>query len=115
MKFEEVNLYKAAHKIILECSKIQSKMNKSFKYTLGSDLCNNALDISKYLFIAYEEQENREEKIRNIKIIRQTLQQVLILIRIAHDLNLIKHEDYVSVMPFIENSFLQTKKWINKA
>jgi energy-converting hydrogenase A subunit M len=89
-------------------------MNKAYKFSLGETLRTSALALTEGIFLAYEERENLKRKLSAIKLIKRTVQRILINYRIANDLQLISAKQYGVQVERLVNILAQSKGWEKK-
>lgn len=87
--YEKSPIYRTARDLLRDGHILVSRIQKTFKFTLGAQINQYALNLAEAIFLAYEENEDEQKKLHLIKDIGNHVQKLLISYRVAFDLNLI--------------------------
>jgi len=114
--YEKVPIYRCARDLLRDAHVLTARMPKQFKFTLGSSINGYATDLAHAIFVAYEENEDQNKKLRLIKDIGTFTQKLLASYRICLDLNLIprgndKQLGYTQQVERIIHVIAQHKGW----
>jgi S23 ribosomal protein. len=84
--FNELDVYKTSYDLSIQIFRLTEKMSRTFKYTLGEKLNNNAIAL---LLSIYKANSNKEKRYEELQTGRECAVEIRLLFRLAKDLNLI--------------------------
>lgn len=112
--YEKVPIYRKAREILRDAHCITARMSKAYKYSLGGEIRDNALKLAESVFMAYEERDDLESKLRHILNIKRLNQRVLALYRIASEVQMVTRDDYSQQVKQIVHIIRQCTGWASK-
>lgn len=112
--YEKVPIYRKSRDILRDSHKIKARMNKAFKHSLGARMVDNAMVLVEAVFNAYEERDDLEAKLRHILSIKKLNHRMLVLYRVANEVQMVTREDYGTQIKAIVHIIKQCSGWIKK-
>jgi hypothetical protein len=109
--YEKLPIYRKARDLLRDAHVITSRMNKSYKYTLGQNIRDCAIELTESVFLAYEERDNLESKVNYIDLIYKNTQRLLINYRILKDILPINDEIYGKQVESLVSIIKQYRGW----
>lgn len=106
--FNELDVYKASYDLSLHLFRFTEKMNRTFKYTLGERLNNNAITL---LLCIYKANSNKEQRYERLQTGRECAVEIRLLLRLAKDLNLLSINRLAVMNDLLENISKQFYGW----
>lgn len=112
--YEKTPIYRRSRDLLRDAHQVSAQMNKAYKYTLGSKLIDYAQELCEAVFIAYEERDDNEAKLREIRVIKRATQRLLVTYRIASDLHQISRPLYATQIEALVSIIKQARGWQKK-
>lgn len=104
MLYTHLPLYQELYELNNHLLRIVLRFNKWYKYTLWTTIQNKALDL---IMLLYEAQSGLYEKKIMITKMRVSHEQLLVLLRLAHDAGQISTTDHLLLQPLLVSIWKQ--------
>ncbi len=111
MLYSHLPIFKDLYSLSKELLWITQRFHKWYRYTLGEKINTSTLDLLVYI---YQAQSNKEEKRTHVMNMRILHEQLVLLIRLSHDLNQLSKEQYAELIPNLEAIGKQLTSWHQK-
>lgn len=106
--FNELDVYKTSYDLSLNIFRFTEKMNRTFKYTLGEKLNNNAVTLLLCIYKANSDKQGRYEK---LQVGRECAVEIRLLLRLAKDLNILSVSRLAVMNNMLESISKQFYGW----
>jgi hypothetical protein len=112
LAYQKIQLYKVGLQVITEMHKYVSKMNKLYKYSLGTNLTNTMMYCVELICWTYTVPDDLS-KFNGLQVLKNNITAVTIQLNIALHLGIIKRAKYEYFIIELVKMLEQTDKWIN--
>jgi hypothetical protein len=103
----ELPVYKASYDLLLAIYQMVKHFAREYKYTLGENLKNQAVELLTLIYRA----NSRQDKVEIIQSAREHLEIIRLYVRLTKDLHQINTEKLVFINSNIENVSKQLSGW----
>ncbi len=107
---KELPVIKASYDLNLGIIKMSEKLNKSLKYSVGSRLLNESLE----LMILLYRSSTRERKTPSLELAKESVHVIRVLIRILVDTRGIEKRKYLELSRQVDDISKQLNGWYKK-
>ena len=108
--YDDLPVFNAAYDLLLEISRFTKHFSKEYKYTVGTSLKTEAMDLMILIYRA----NSTMEKADVIQKAREKLEVIRLYVRLMKDLHEIGLKKFVQVNKRIENVSRQLTGWHKK-
>jgi hypothetical protein len=106
--YENLPVYKDAYDLLLKMYRVNVKMPREHRYTLGVRLKDELMET---LLCVYRANSDKDKKEENLRCAREHIMVVKIHLRLMHDLQLISWERFAAYAQQTENVSKQITAW----
>lgn len=103
----ELPVYKASYDLLLAIYRMVKHFAREYKYSLGENLKNQAVELLTLIYRA----NSRQDKVETIRSAREHLEVIRLHVRLTKDLHQINTEKFVFINSNIENVSKQLSGW----
>ena len=113
-RYDELPIYLSTYSFTLEIFKLVKDFPKEYKYTIGETLKKETLELIMLLYkINSTPQKERKELLMNLA--RESVEAIRLLLRLTHDLNLMRLKRFSYISLKLENISRQLAGWQKKS
>ena len=105
--YKSLPIYKAVYDVLMNIMQISHQLPREYKYTIGEKMQNEALEMVLCIYRA-NSMKNRAE---HISIMKEHIQLLYLLLRVAHDLKLVSLEKYAGIVELVDLVSQQAHGW----
>ena len=105
-------IYLTSRQICARSAKIAARMPVNYRHTTGSMLLTRSMELSMAIIRAYKETRDMARKCELTSKIEFACDEVLILLRIAHDNNVITRQDFAEQVDDCASIIKQATGWL---
>jgi len=112
-RYDELPIYLSTYSFTLEIFKLVKDFPKEYKYTVGETLKKETLELIMLLYkINSTPQKERKGLLMNLA--RESVESIRLLLRLTHDLNLMRLRRFSHISLKLENISRQLAGWQKK-
>lgn len=108
-RYNHLPIYNTAFNLLKELHIRIPKLNKQYKYTIGSSLVSLNMDCIKMIIMANNKNLNERKEILGELILK--IEEIIILLRITEELKLFTTNNYLILMENAVNFVRQAEGW----
>ena len=112
LAFEKKPIARAGREVLTLCEQIAASMSKMYKYQLGAEICHAGTDLVGAIYLALDDMGFSQKKEADIKIINEKLINLLVVVRVARDVNQVSATLYEPLISKIVSVKAQTENWL---
>jgi len=113
-RYDELPIYLSTYSFTLEIFKLVKDFPKEYKYTVGETLKKETLELIMLLYkINSTPQKERKGLLMNLA--RESVESIRLLLRLTHDLNLMRLKRFSYISLKLENISRQLAGWQKKS
>lgn len=105
--YQNLPVFKDAYDLLLRVYNVSRTFQRDFRYTIGEDMKNTLMEMLVFLFRA----NRHREKLGEVALCREHIEQVKIYLRILHDLKQLSLKQYVLLSERAETVSKQLTAW----
>lgn len=110
--YEKKPIARAGRECLALCQQIAAGMNKIYKYQLGTDICRAGTKLASDIYLALDEMGYSEHKADSIRTITRSIMDLIVLVRVARDVNQVAQIHFESIINKIVSIKIQTENWL---
>lgn len=95
------------------CNQIAAGMNKIYKYQLGTEICKCGSELVSAIYLALDDMGYSPQKADDIKIINRKLINLIVVVRVARDVNQVSQGYFESIINKIASIKIQAENWLS--
>ena len=95
------------------CNQIAAGMNKIYKYQLGTEICKCGSELVSAIYLALDDMGYSSQKADDIKIINRKLINLIVVVRVARDVNQVSQGYFESIINKIASIKTQAENWLS--
>ena len=103
----------AGRECLTLCNQIAAGMNKIYKYQLGAEICKCGSELVSAIYLALDDMGYSQQKADDIKIINRKIINLIVVVRVARDVNQISQGYFESIINKIVSIKIQTENWLS--
>ena len=88
-------------------------MNKIYNYQLGAEICKCGSELVSAIYLALDDMGYSQQKADAIKIINRKIINLIVVVRVARDVNQISQGYFESIINKIVSIKIQTENWLS--
>ena len=111
--FEKKPIAIAGRECLTLCNQIAAGMNKIYKYQLGAEICKCGSELVSAIYLALDDMGYSQQKADDIKIINRKIINLIVVVRVARDVNQISQGYFESIINKIVSIKIQTENWLS--
>jgi len=111
--YEKKPIARAGRDCLALCQQIAAAMNKVYKYQLGADICRAGTNLASSIYLALDEMGCTMQKAAAIRIIVRNIMNLIVLVRVARDVNQVAQNHFESMINKIVSIKIQTENWLS--
>lgn len=111
--YEKKPIAKIGREILVLCNQIAAGMNKMYKYQLGQELCQRGTDLVSSIYLALDDMGVSKQKEEDILTINRDILRLLVVVRVARDVNQVAQNNFESMICKIVSLKTQTENWLS--
>lgn len=110
--YEKKPIARAGRECLVLCQQIAAGMNKIYKYQLGADICRAGTKLASDIYLALDEMGYSKDKADSIRTITRSIMDLIVLVRVARDVNQVAQIHFESIINKIVSIKIQTENWL---
>ncbi len=111
--YEKKPIARAGRECLTLCQQIAAGMNKIYKYQLGADICRAGTNLASSIYLALDEMGCSTQKAASIRAITRNIMNLIVLVRVARDVNQVAQNHFESIINKIVSIKIQTENWLS--
>lgn len=111
--YEKKPIARAGRDCLSLCQQIAAGMNKIYKYQLGADICRAGTSLAASIYLALDEMGYSEQKKAKINVIIRNIMTLIVLVRVARDVNQVAQVHFEAIINKIVSIKVQTENWLS--
>ena len=111
-QYKHLPIYKLTYDLLNEVTKHTRHYPKDFKYTLGTKVRDETVELVVFIYKANSSRERRSEFVR---LILERLQIIELLLRLSKDMRLLSTEAFASLVVLTDDINRQASGWLRSS
>ncbi len=108
-KYKHLPIYKLTYDLLDAVTRETRHFPKDFKYSLGTKIRDEAVELVVFIYKANANRENREA---NVRLILERLQIIELLLRLSKDMRLLSVSAFASLVVLTDDISRQASGWL---
>lgn len=111
--FEKKPIAIAGRECLTLCNQIAAGMNKIYKYQLGAEICKCGSELVSAIYLALDDMGYSQQKADDIKTINRKIINLIVVVRVARDVNQVSQNYFESIINKIVSIKTQAENWLS--
>lgn len=111
-KYKHLPIYKLTYDLLNAITKETRHFPKDFKYSLGTKIRDEAIELVVFI---YKANANKENRVDNVRMILERLQVIELLLRLSRDMQLLSISAFASLVILTDDISRQASGWLRSS